>query len=373
MANPEDAPLLDGIRVVEMGQYIPAPYAGLMLSELGADVIKIEPPAGDPMRHLGTARIDGTAPGYHAMNGGKRVTFLDLKTDAHRQIALDLLAQADVLIESYRPGVLDRLGLGRDVLTRTNPALVHCSISGFGQTGPYAAKAGHDLNYMAAAGALHVSGTPETPVIARTPISDYASAMQGATTILAALLRRERKGLGAHIDVSMTDTALSWQSHILAAAMAGERPERGRDFEDGGLAAYNIYRTSDDRFIGLGAEEPKFWKNFCHAIGRQDWLERFREPMPQLDLSADLAALFQAKPAAEWAALLEPADCCFQLLLTFEEALEWPQFVERRIFHRTSDGAVHVLFPAWIDNRPPRAREAYRQCDPDEIGKVWTD
>ncbi len=194
--------LLEGTRVVDFSQYIPGPYASLMLADLGADVIKVEPPGGDPMRLYGPIGSSAVPPFYSLLNGGKRIIRLDLKTEEARRIVLDLIGRADVLIESYRPGVMDRLALGRDVLAAANPSLVHCAISNFGQTGPRARKPGHDLNCMAVGGGLIASGLAARPVMTSPPVADFASALQATTTVLAALLARKETGEGAFIDLA---------------------------------------------------------------------------------------------------------------------------------------------------------------------------
>lgn len=364
--------MLRGIRIVEIGQYIPSPYAALMLADLGADVVKIEPPHGDPMRRVGVVSRDGASASYHTMNGGKRVARVDLKTGDGQKAVQDLVGKSDVLIESMRPGVLDRLGLGRDVLQRINPGLVHCAISGFGQNGPLRLEPGHDLNYMAAGGGLALSGTAERPVITRPPVSDYASAMQAALTIAAALFDRTRTGRGCHIDISMTDVMLAWQAPLLSEALHDPKVRRAEDADSGGLACYNIYRTSDGRFVSLGAEEPHFWERFCTRVEKPGWIARRDEPAPQRELTREVADLFASREAAHWGALLTGADCCFQLVLEPAEVLEFPQFRERQLIRRTEWGAIDVLYPAWLDGRPPSAREPFTEVPSDAVGSIWS-
>ncbi|NOY13245.1 MAG: CoA transferase, partial [Deltaproteobacteria bacterium] len=228
---------LAGIRVLDLSQYLPGPFATQLLADLGADVIKIEPPVGDPMRRFIFCDADGESPFYKQVNAGKQVVQLDLKTAADQEVLSELLGNADVLLESYRPGVLERLGFGRSRLQELNPKLIHCALSGFGQTGPCRQRAGHDLTYLAMSGMLNLTGTVETPVMPFPPICDYAAGKQAATTILAALLRRGRTDQGAFIDVSLFEMALSWQSFALAAAgRPGKAFGRGRDLLTGGAA-----------------------------------------------------------------------------------------------------------------------------------------
>ena len=203
---------LRGCRVLDLSQYLPGPYATRLLADFGADVIKIEPPGGDPMRSFIFLDVDGLSPLYKQINAGKTVVRLDLKSESGRSRFTELVKVADVLLESYRPGVMERLGFSTAHLRALNPRLVHCTLSGFGQDGPAGQRAGHDLTYMALSGMLHHTGTQETPVIPFPPISDYASSQQAVNLILAALLRRERQGEGCIIDTSIFETVLSWQS-----------------------------------------------------------------------------------------------------------------------------------------------------------------
>ncbi|HVZ00790.1 MAG TPA: CoA transferase [Dongiaceae bacterium] len=368
------ASLLAGIRVLDLSQYIPGPYATLMLSDLGADVVKVEPPVGDPMRAYG-AEGGGVSPFYAVMNGGKRVISLNLKTREGKSALLDLLAVADVLVESYRPGVLERLGLGRAVLENANPRLVHCSISSYGKNGPLAEMGAHDLNCMALGGGLSVSGTTARPVMTTPPVADYASALQASLTVAAALLARQRTGKGCYIDLSMTDTVLAWQSWVITDSLrGGSIARRGTGESNGGLASYNLYETSDGRFISIGADEDKFWARFCTAVGRQDWIARKSEPAPQTALIDEVQRLIGTRPLSAWNALLGEVDCCFQPVLNPGELPQHPQVVARKMLapSGTGGGAIEALYPAWIDGRPPDARPAYRDTDAASIRQSWS-
>lgn len=363
---------LAGTRVIDMSQYIPGPYAALMLADLGADVVKVEPPAGDPMRRYGAMGGGEVSPFYVVMNGGKRVTRADLKTDSGRTAVTELIKAADVLIESYRPGVLARLGLGRDVLAAANPRLIHCAITGYGQNGPYAAKAGHDINYMALGGGLALSGTAERPVMTAPPVSDYAGAQQAAATILAALVARGRTGRGSYIDLSMVDTVLAWQACNLSAARRGSpEAQRAGGADSGGFACYNIYRTADGRFLTIGADEDKFWQNFCVAVGRPDWINRKNEPAPQAALIAEVRTLIGGRDSAHWEGLLGQVDCCYQLVLEPGEVLNDPQLAARQVIKEAAGGAVEVLYPAWLDDRPPPRRAGYVEADMTAVLQSW--
>ncbi len=277
---------LEGVRVLDLSQYLPGPFATRMLADLGAEVVKVEPPAGDPLRHIDPHGKPGSSPFYDLINAGKTVVVLDLKAPAENAAFADLVSRADVLLESYRPGVLHRLGFGEERLKALNPRLIHCALSGFGQTGPDRLTSGHDLGYEAMTGNLSACGTAERPVIPYPPMADHAGAMQAVTLILAALLARGRSGKGCFLDVSLMESLLLWQAPALTVAQP-----LGAGVINGGVAFYQIYRTADGRFISLSPIEPKFWTNFCNAVGRPAWIARQHEPVPQTALIADVAAL----------------------------------------------------------------------------------
>jgi len=387
---------LTGIRVLDLSQYLPGPYAGQILADLGAEVVKVEPPAGDPLRGVPPLDGDGVSVFYKLINAGKTVTRLDLKDAAGKAVFLELVDRADGLIESFRPGALARLGLGAEALRARNPRLVHCALSGFGQTGPDALKAGHDLNYMAMAGGLASSGTAGRPSGAHPPTADFASGMQAALTMLAALLGRERgsrgegqgagraegqgssqgDGQGATIDTSIAETVLAWQSLALTAAgRAGGEAARGAGRLSGGAACYQVYRTADERFVTLGALEAKFWANFCRALGREDWIGRQGETLPQTGLIAEVAETIAARPLAEWEVLLAGVDCCYQAVLEPAEVPEDPQVRARGLLqvHPGPEPRIEVAFPAIFDGVPPGARAPLRERIAEDLLAAWAE
>ena len=366
-------PFLTGIRVIDLGQYLPGPHAAQLLGDLGADVVKVESPEGDPLRRLGPPDADGTAAAYRIFTAGKRVVRLDLKSAEGRAAFESLVAKADALVESYRPGVLDKLGLGRDRLRALNPRLVHASLSGWGYTGPYAQRAGHDLNYMAVGGGLDASGTPDQPGISFPPVADFASAQQTALAVAGALFGRERTGQGCFLDLSIMETVLGWQGINLTAVARGELPNRGEALLSGGVACYRIYRTADGRFVTLSALEPKFWRGFCEAVGRPDWIARQADPMPQTDLTAELAALFAGRDLAAWRELLDPVDCCFEALPTIAEVADHPHVIARGQLQVTTgaEPLVETLMGLRVDGGPPPARAPFRETDAADVLAGW--
>ncbi|MBP2294059.1 CaiB/BaiF CoA transferase family protein [Azospirillum rugosum] len=367
-------PFLSGLRVVDLGQYLPGPHAAQLLADLGAAVVKVEPPDGDPLRRLGPTDADGMTAAYKLLNAGKTVVRLDLKSADGRAAFETLVAKADALVESYRPGVLDKLGIGRDRLRALNPRLVHASLSGWGSTGPYALRAGHDLNYMAVGGGLDSSGLPDRPMISHPPVADFASAQQTALAVAAALLGRERTGQGCFLDLSIMETVLGWQGFQLTAAARGTMPERGESLLSGGAACYRIYRTADGRFATLSALEAKFWRGFCEAVGRPDWIARQSDPLPQTALTAELEALFASRDLAAWKALLDPVDCCFEALPTLIEVADHPHVAARGQVRRGTgpEPLVETLMGLRVDGGPPPARDPLRESGLDAVLAAWS-
>ena len=263
MCPSEQTDLLKGVRVIDLSQYIPGPYASLQLAELGAQVIKVEAPAGDPMRSFGT-KSEEISSLYRHLNRGKKVVRINLKEQAGQDTFRSLLASANILIEGFRPGTLERLGFSLDALREINPQLIVCSVSGFGQDGPDALRGGHDLGYGACAGlySQHVPSALPSPVFP--PIADHAGALQALTAMLAALYHQAKTGQGTYLDISLFEPLLAWQ--YLAEADC--------NFISGSAAYYNIYQTKDKRSVTLAALEPKFWSAFCNEVGKPQWLQR---------------------------------------------------------------------------------------------------
>lgn len=365
---------MQGYRVLDLSQYLPGPYATRMLADLGADVVKVEPPSGDPMRQFIFLDEDDISPLYKQVNAGKTIVRIDLKSDAGRGQFRRMLAAADVLLESYRPGVMDRLGFSRDALQSINPVLIHCALSGFGQEGPYAQRAGHDITYMALSGMLSHTGTPEQPVVPFPPVSDYAGGQQAATMIIAALLRREKLGQGGYVDTSLFEAAFSWQSFGLAGIGRPDRQlEPGQGVITGGLACYQIYQTADQKFVVLGALEEKFWAAFCRAVGRADWVSRQGESMPQTELILEVRRLFAGNTRRYWVQRLAAADCCFEPLLEPEEVVCHEQVSGRRLVEGLHGECrpVDVRLPIKFNGHYPRERNPFREECASSVANRW--
>ena len=361
---------LTGMRVLDLSQYLPGPYATQILADLGAEVVKIEPPAGDPMRTIGPADADGISAFYKLINAGKTVIRLDLKSADGKARLCTMAGCADVLLESFRPGALARLGFSADDLRQINPRLVHCALSGFGQDGPAAHRAGHDIGYMAMAGGLMASGISAHPVMAYPPTADFASGQQAALAIVAALLRRATTGLGASIDISIAESILAWQGIVLTGA-----PARGEGLLNGGAACYQIYETADGRFVTLGALEEKFWAAFCGAVNREDWIARQGEPFPQVALIGEVAALMRTRSRDIWDRDLADVDCCFQVVLDLDEVAADPQVRARGLVTQTigADPAMEVLYPARFDGARPARRQPLKEFSAETVLRAWID
>jgi crotonobetainyl-CoA:carnitine CoA-transferase CaiB-like acyl-CoA transferase len=328
------------LRVIDLTRILPGPVATLRLAEMGADVLKIEAPgAGDPSRVMmqsAADQLDGK-PGvfYQIVNRGKRVTRLDLKTEAGRTVLHALAREADVLVESFRPGVMDRLGVGYEVLREQNPKLVYCAITGYGSSGPFAELAGHDLNYLSYAGVLEqLAARDGTPILPNFMIGDLlGGALSAVTQMLAALWHVARGGEGRFVDVSMTHAT---HAHNIVAhvglANDGAAPAPGGALLNGGAPCYNLYRTRDGRWLAVAALELKFWETLCDGLGRPDWATRHWS-QGQVVGGPDAVALIQEMMAvvatrtlAEWTAQLAPLNCCVSPVLTPAEAAQHPLF-----------------------------------------------
>ena len=332
---------LQGLRVLDLTMLLPGPVATLRLAEMGADVLKIEPPGtGDATRVMMQNSADEVAgrPGafYRLVNRGKRETRIDLKSESGRNVLLALARDADVLIESYRPGVMTRLGVGYETLRAINPKLVYCAISGYGAEGPFADRAGHDLNYIGYSGVLdQLAARDGSPVLPNFQIADLlGGALCAVTQILAALWHVARGGAGRFIDVSMAHATYA-HNVVAQVALANDNAagtQAGGGLLNGGVPCYNLYRTQDGRWLAVGALELKFWQALCKALGRDDWAERhwsLGQAIGGTDaamLTRELAAVIAAESLQTWIDRLEPIDCCATPVLTPGEAARHPLF-----------------------------------------------
>jgi alpha-methylacyl-CoA racemase len=335
---------LRGIRVLDLSRLLPGPYCTLLLADHGAEVVKVEDvEGGDYIRAMGPS-VGGQGAYFLALNAGKKSVALNLKAPAGLAIFMKMASRADVVVEGFRPGTADRLGIGYAAVRTANPRIVYCSISGYGQDGPERDRAGHDLNYIARAGILGLCGRPGgAPAIPPVQIADLSSAMFAALGLTAALRESERTGEGRYLDIGMMDSALAWMVMTVAEYAAGERGGRGSLPLTGKHPCYNVYRTKDGQDICLAALESKFWEAFCRTLGREDLL-----PLQFSERPEDFAvveALFAGRTRDEWARLLEATDFCCEVVPTLSEVLISPQVKHRGLVRdiRSGDQANILL------------------------------
>ncbi len=318
---------LDGLTVLDLTRLLPGGYCSLLLADFGADVIKVEDTGmGDYIRwsqpHYEGGEQSARSAMFLALNRGKRSIRLDLKQERGKEVLLRLARDADVLLESFRPGVLDRLGVGYERLRAENPRLVYCAITGYGQDGPARDRSGHDMNYLGLGGLLDLTGEPDgPPVQAAGQIADIGGGgLMAVVGVLVALRERERSGEGQLVDCSMFDGSLTWLALVAAEMLAtGSVPRRGRLPLTGGIVCYRPYRCADG-YVTLGALEPKFWAEFCRGVGREDLVEHAFDP-PGSDAHHALSEVFASRTREQWQAFASEHDCCLEPVLNLDEAL----------------------------------------------------
>lgn len=349
---------LDNVRVLDLSRFLPGPYVGQMMADHGAEVIKIESHEGEPTRRLGP-KIAGHAAYFRNTQRGKLSLKLNLKMDEGREIFLRLAEQADVIIESFRPGVVDRLGIGYDDVKKRAPGIVYCSLSAFGQTGDYAQRVSHDLGAEALTGVLSLSQTDgKPPAMPTLPMADIAFGSTALIAILMALLRRQQSGQGDFIDVSMVDTLMSWTPHILSSVLVEKRaPEPASERLHGGAAFYNIYRTADDKYVVLSGAEMNFVENLLNALERPDLIEVCRRPWgtEQEPAKQFLRETFATRTRDEWDQWLSDKGICYAPVLNIYEAWQLPYLRERGMIVTGSDGVEHLGTPVKFREEPGQA------------------
>jgi alpha-methylacyl-CoA racemase len=357
---------LEDVRVLDLTRLLPGGFCSLMLADLGADVVKVEdtgmgdyvrwaPPyyGSDSQQGLGTRSAL-----YLALNRGKRAIRLDLKSDAGREAFLRLARDTDVVLESFRPGVLDKLGCGYETLREASPGVVYCAITGYGQTGPKKDAAGHDMNYLGLTGLLGLTGEPGgRPIQAAGQIADLGGgALMAAFGVLAALRERERSGEGQLVDVSMSDGALSWLAMVAGAYLCdGRVPERGKEQLTGAFACYYPYEAADG-WVTCGSLEPKFWQAFCRGVGREDLIEK-QFATPGSEEWREIADVFRSRTREEWRAFNDEHDAMIEPVLDLDQALDSELFRAREMVVEVDQpelGPVRLLgAPVKLSRTPP--------------------
>jgi alpha-methylacyl-CoA racemase len=364
---------LTGLKVLDLSRLLPGPYATLVLADLGATVDKVEEPeGGDYIRQMPPLREDESAL-FYGLNRNKRSMTLNLKAPEGREALKRLVRGYDVLVESFRPGVMDKLGVGEAALRAENPRLIYCAISGYGQTGPDRLKAGHDINYVARAGVLGYGGAAGgAPAFPGVQMGDIGGGSLFALVgILAALHERERTGRGRLVDISMTEGSMAFlHMHLAARLVMGEQGQalqRGREALNGGYACYGLYRTKDDRWLSVGSLEPKFFLGLCQRLGRGDLFEAGYDTSGGAErVKAELARIFAEHPLSHWQTVFAGTDLCIEPVLEGDEVLADAQHRARGLFVEAEDAqrgrkVTHLLTPLRMGETPLRPPPALGQ------------
>ena len=350
---------LNDIRVLDMTRLLPGPYATQLLADAGADVVKIEDTgAGDYARHSPPPNDRGVGGIFDAVNRGKRSVAIDLKADDGRAAFHALVEEADVVIEGFRPGVTERLGADYETLTDYNDELVYCSLSGYGQTGPYRQRPGHDINYIGLAGLLDMTrrDDSETPRLPGYQIADMGGGLLAAFSIVAALLSRELGDGGEYLDVALTDAVVSFSQAIAPGALAGDSPRPGETPLTGEYPWYDVYETSDGRYVTIGALEPQFWRAFCDAVDRPDLLDAHGadDPAELQALREELESLFAERSREEWVELMTDHDGTVDGVYRPSEAFEHPQIESRGYIEDHGEAPSRIGLPIVGPDVPDR-------------------
>ncbi len=356
-------PFLEGIRVLDLSQMLPGPFATLMLADLGAEVIKVErPDGGDENRHRDPT-ADGESYAHRFRNRNKRSIAIDLKDERGRDAFLDLAATADAVVDGFRPGTVDRLGIGYDAVSAVNDDVVYCSLTGYGQEGPYAMRPGHDLNYIGASGLLSLTGAPdEPPTPPGYPVSDFAGGLYLALAIAAGVASRHTGNGGGYVDVSMTDAVASFGlTHAHEYFGDGTTPRRGRTMFTGGHPGYGTFEAADGEYVTVSAPEPRFWANLCQAIDRPDLTDRvdgMGAATAADDVEDAIRAAIAERPHDEWLERFDEYDVPAGPVNDYAEMFDDEQLRQRPVFERADeDDATYIRSPLAFgaDRTPPIA------------------
>lgn len=319
---------LEDIKILDLSRMLPFEYCTMILADLGADVLKVEEPGvGDYMRWFPPKMKEENAI-FLLLNRNKRSLTLNLRKEEAKKVLHDLILKSDVLFESFRPGVMKKLGLAYEDVKAINPNIIYCSSTGYGQTGSYKNEPGHDLNYISIAGVLERTGLKE-PVVPGVPMADMTIGVYSALAILAALLARDKIGKGQYIDMSMTDCMLSYNIPNIGDYLSGKHEKA--DLR-GGASYYHVYQTKDEKWVAVGNIEEKFWADMCEGMGRKDLIEKHGFGLSDEDrenLIDEVAGIFKQKTRDEWVKVFEDKDTCITPVWTVEESLNDPNFIER--------------------------------------------
>jgi alpha-methylacyl-CoA racemase len=353
--------MLKGVKVIDFTNYLPGPFATLRLAELGAEIIKVEPPEGDPARHTGISK-QGSGLVFLANNRQKKSITLNLKEQEGIDTARKLIANADVVLESFRPGVMEKLGLGYEAVQKVKPDIVYCSISGYGQKGLLSKLGNHDINYMALSGVLaqfkDKAGKPVHPSIT---LADYIGGFAANERILAGLVSKALTGKGSYHSISITDQLVSiLGNHVMVEKETGAGT--GINVLNGSIVSYALYETMDGRYMSIGALEPKFWDNFCRANGREEWIQsHFSLSVESNPIFQEISALFKSNTFFEWIEFAQKVDCCMAPVLEIGELTDSPYFQEKELIFSSPWGDYQVKMHSDLEQEsivpPPQKNE----------------
>lgn len=384
---------LEGIKILDLSTMLPGPFCSMILADFGAEVIKVEAVKGGDLFRGGVPKIGDTGGAFFQVNRNKKSITLNLKSEEGKEIFYKLAKDADVVLEQYRPGIVKKLGVDYETIKAINPKIVYCSLSGYGQTGPYRLTSGHDLNYISYAGILGLTARKgQTPTIPGVQIADIGGgALYAAIGILIALMGVKQNGVGQYVDTSMLDGAVSWLP-VLANDyfVKGVSPKAAENILNGQNACYEVYETADGRYISIGAIEPHLWANFCDAIGKEEFKLWQRDLTKQDEMFACLREMFKSKTQAEWIEKLTGVDCCWAPVKNLEEVFADPQVLARdMVYEMTGDmAAVQQLISILLDNafkysddggeirlsvyaqHKNKVIEVYNTCPPDSLGDI---
>jgi crotonobetainyl-CoA:carnitine CoA-transferase CaiB-like acyl-CoA transferase len=337
---------LEEIKVLDLSRLAPGPFCSMLLGDLGADVLLVEAPpdqlpgrgfaaaAGGAARPGPTPEQMARGPAYNALGRNKRSIVLNLRSDEGRAVFFKLAKDADVVLEGFRPGVVKRLGVDYEAVRKVNPRVVYCSLSGYGQTGPYSQLVGHDINYISIGGALGLTGWPDTPpAIPMNLLADFAGGgLHAAFAILAAIIARGHTGRGQYVDIAMSDGVLYLLASAIGPVLAGgQPPARGASQLNGAVPHYNVYECADGKWLSLGSLEPHFWANLCKVLGREDLLPNQNNRAMHPETFEFFRTTFKTKPRDEWFRILQEVDICAAPVYALDEALADPQNVAREM------------------------------------------
>ncbi|WP_028470272.1 CaiB/BaiF CoA transferase family protein [Neptunomonas japonica] len=330
---------LEGLKILDFSTLLPGPYATMLIADMGADVLRIESPSRPDLVRLMEPQIGGQSAAFEYLNRGKRSLAMNLKKAQSLEIIHALLADHDIVVEQFRPGVMSRLGLGYEQLSKINPSVIYCSITGYGQSGPYRDRAGHDINYLALSGIAASSGKKAIgPLLSGVQIADVAAGSQPAVmAILAAVIQRLSTGKGQHIDIAMSDQCMALQPLMMPSVINGQAPINAEDHFLNGAGLYDYYATADNRYMAVGSLEPQFRKALVQALGHPEWMSS-----GDAFLKEQLSETFAQESQAFWSERFANIDACVEPVLAMDEALIHPHAVARELMSENPSGVKQI-------------------------------